>query len=109
MSYQDYYRDPDRENFHDIERDDPETLNKDKTNTTDDDADEEPPFAWVGKMLQGNTTGRRIKSAIFKFGMYQVICGFSLLVITLHEQVEFSLVPDLITIQYGASLLVSNS
>jgi hypothetical protein len=101
---QDFYRDVDQD-FHDIEKDVPE----DVAATAADDGHEyeDMPFYWIYKLLRGNTAGRRIKRAVFKFGVFQVVCGFSLMVITMQEQVTYSFEPTFTIPVYGASLLVS--
>lgn len=37
------------------------------------------------KALRGKSAGRRLKRNIFKFGVFQLVCNFSLLMITIQE------------------------
>ncbi len=37
------------------------------------------------KALRGKSTGRRLKRKMFKFGFFQLTCGFSLLIICIEE------------------------
>lgn len=39
---------------------------------------------WIIRMVRGNTTGRRIKRLVFKYGCYQLVCGVCLLLILDH-------------------------
>lgn len=37
------------------------------------------------KALRGKSVGRRLKRNIFKFGVFQLLCNFALLIITIQE------------------------
>ena len=48
------------------------------------DAEFEGEFGYaLIKALRGKTVGRRLKRNIFKFGFFQLVCSFALVIITL--------------------------
>ena len=60
---------------------------------------------WLVIMLRGKTTGRRLKRIIFKAGLFQLICGFILLMITIYINDNFWYTGYYGTMRLGASLL----
>jgi hypothetical protein len=44
------------------------------------------------KSLRGKSSGRRLKRKLFKFSVFQLICGFALLIITIEESERISLI-----------------
>jgi hypothetical protein len=53
-------------------------------NNDNPDAEFEGEFGFaLLKALRGNSVGRRLKRNLFKFGCFQLICNFALLMITI--------------------------
>jgi hypothetical protein len=59
----------------------------------------------VTNLLNGKTTGRRVKRVIFKYGLYQSILGFMLVVIASYENVNFFQLDYFNLPSYGAPVL----
>lgn len=61
------------------------------------------------KALRGKTVGRRIRRKLFKFGMFQLICGFALMMIGINEVRNFKNNEYMDNTKYGGSLMVGKS
>jgi hypothetical protein len=59
------------------------------------------------KSLRGKTVGRRLRRKLFKFGVFQVLCGIALLVIAIEEVSNFRSNKYMNNTTYGSSVLVS--
>ncbi len=59
------------------------------------------------KALRGKTVGRRIRRKLFKFGMFQLICGFALMMIGINEVRNFKNNEYMDNTNYGGSVMVS--
>jgi len=57
------------------------------------------------KALRGKTVGRRLKRNLFKFAVFQTICSFSLLIITMQAWDNFRETEYYDSPKYGATLL----
>lgn len=55
-------------------------------------------------LLKGNTTGRRLKRTVFKSGVSQLLCGFSLMVLAIRAGYTEIMDKYFVTPNYGASL-----
>jgi hypothetical protein len=60
----------------------------------------------VTNLLNGKSTGRRIKRVVFKYGLFQSIVGFILVVIASYENVNFFQLDYFNQSLYGAPVLI---
>lgn len=90
-----YQEDDDEESvlgFEDISKFDPENKDRRKQIEMMARIDEEYEGEWgyaLIKALRGKTVGRRLRRKLFKYGCFQVICGFALFVIAIEEGETF--------------------
>lgn len=75
-----------------------------KKENPDDEFEGEWGYALI-KALRGKSPGRRLKRNIFKFGVFQLVCNFSLLMITIQENRNFNGLGYFEDTKYGAGLL----
>ncbi len=60
------------------------------------------------KALRGKTVGRRIRRKLFKYGVFQLICGFALMMIGINEVRNFKNNEYMDNTKYGGSIMVSS-
>lgn len=86
-----YQEDDDEESvlgFEDISKFDPENIDRRKQIELMARIDEEYEGEWgysLIKALRGKTVGRRLRRKLFKYGCFQLFCGFALFVISIEE------------------------
>jgi hypothetical protein len=92
-----YQEDDDEESvlgFEDISKFDPGNIDRRKQLEMMARIDEEYEGEWgysLIKALRGKSVGRRLRRKLFKFGFFQLICGFALFVISIEESKQIFL------------------
>jgi hypothetical protein len=101
-----YEEDDDEESalgFEDISKFDPQNKDRRKQLEMMARIDEEYEGEWgyaLIKALRGKTAGRRLRRKLFKYGCFQLFCGFALFIIAIEESKEKFSVFSALLIRY---------